>query len=600
MAAGWSIRDRSSSGPGTRGPHPAFPAVQAVWADTANWRVGHWITGRIEGCDLDLLVLRILADFGFDAPVAVEAAAFLDGYVVDRPLSARAALETLAQVYGLDVSAVAGALHLRGPRRDRPVVLADADLVRLSEDRPVLRQVRAEESALPRSIELGLTESESPDYRRAAAAAIRPGGRAAARDPDRGGDRHPPGDRRRPRRGDARPGHRRPGQRGFHPEPAPRRAGARRPAGGAGRRAGRDGIAQDRPDRRRPHRAADRGERRAAPGRPARGLPRSTALPIGATPAFPGPPFAVVLDLPVERGSPTVLQYLAVAAEPWPGAAAVWRAGRQGALALHGLVDYPACLGRTLTELPAGPLWRLQRGVPLDVTLRRGGALGSIGEAAMLAGGNLFALIGPDGAVELFSAASAVLTGPDSYRLSGLSARPRRQRGPGRPGDPGGQPDRAARRRRIGAPGGAPGRGRPGLPLPGRPGRPGPGRSGLFGVVRHGGLAALRPLRPVHLRARRDASGLRLSWIRRARRDGDAWEPAEIPLDEPEAYAVHGLFRRRHAPAHDPGRGAAGPLRRRGGRFRRPQTSLDVAVAQIGAVAGPGPATRARIPIRTA
>ena len=62
----------------------------------------------------------------------------------------------------------------------------------------------------------------------------------------------------------------------------------------------------------------------------------------------------------------------ALAAEPWPGAAAVWRAEGTGPLALHGLVDYPACLGRTLTELPAGPLWRLQRGVPLDVTLRRG------------------------------------------------------------------------------------------------------------------------------------------------------------------------------------------------------------------------------------
>jgi hypothetical protein len=112
------------------------------------------------------------------------------------------------------------------------------------------------------------------------------------------------------------------------------------------------------------------------------------------------------------------------------------------------------------------------------------------------------------------------------------------------------------------------------------------------------GLAALQPLRPVHLRARRELSGVRLSWIRRARRDGDAWEPAEIPLDEPEAYAVTVYS-------------AAGtPLRRirtwaqqvlyadEAVDFGGPQTSLDVAVAQIGAVAGPGPASRARIPIR--
>ncbi|MFD0936391.1 glycoside hydrolase TIM-barrel-like domain-containing protein, partial [Methylobacterium trifolii] len=96
-------------------PFPAFPDVEAVWADTDNWRVGHWVTGRIEGCDLDLLVRAILSEFGFDWPAQVEASAYLDGYVIDRPLSARGALEPLARIYGLDASAVAGTLRLRGP-----------------------------------------------------------------------------------------------------------------------------------------------------------------------------------------------------------------------------------------------------------------------------------------------------------------------------------------------------------------------------------------------------------------------------------------------------------------------------------------------------
>ncbi|KST59686.1 hypothetical protein AO398_16965 [Methylobacterium sp. GXS13] len=581
-------------------PYPAFPAVQAVWADTANWRVGHWITGRIEGCDLDRLVLKILADFGFDAPVAVEAAAFLDGYVLDRPLSARAALETLAQVYGLDVSAVAGTLHLRGPRRDRPVVLAEADLVRLSEDKPVLRQVRAEESALPRSVELGLTESESPDYRRATAAAIRP-----------------VGERRRETRIEAAIVTRRETGDGLAEAMldrviaardsavftlSPRRvelepgdllaAGADVPGGTVLRRIDR---IDDAPTGRRI------GASGVPPrGGPARGLPRSPALRAGPVPAFPGPPFALALDLPVDRGSPTVLQYLAVAGEPWPGAAAVWRAEGSGPLALHGLVDYPACLGRTLTALPAGPLWRLHRGVSLDVTLRRGGALGSIGEAAMRAGGNLFALIGPDGAVELLSAADAAATGPDTYRLSGfLRGLAGSEASAGRVAPAGSlivrlddgavvplvaRLDEVGRlfRYRVG------------------PAALDPGDPAFTEFVATAGLAALRPLRPVHLRARREASGVRLSWIRRARRDGDAWEPAEIPLDEPEAYAVT-VFS-----------GAGTPLRtiraeaqqvlyaEEAADFGGRQTSLDVAVAQIAAEAGPGPATRARIPIRTA
>ncbi len=61
----------------------------------------------------------------------------------------------------------------------------------------------------------------------------------------------------------------------------------------------------------------------------------------------------------------------------------------------------------------------------------------------MLAGGNLFALIGPDGAVELLGAANAVLTGSDTYRLSGL-LRGLAGSEAGRPAGARGQPDRAS------------------------------------------------------------------------------------------------------------------------------------------------------------
>ena len=110
----------------------------------------------------------------------------------------------------------------------------------------------------------------------------------------------------------------------------------------------------------------------------------------------------------------------------------------------------------------------------------------------------------------------------------------------------------------------------------------------------------LRPLRPVHLRARRGAEGVRLSWIRRARRDGDAWEPAEIPLDEAEAYAVT-LFSASGAPLRTLRAETQQILYADEAQdFGGPQRSLDVAVAQLGTVAGPGPAHRARIPVRSA
>jgi hypothetical protein len=50
---------------------------------------------------------------------------------------------------------------------------------------------------------------------------------------------------------------------------------------------------------------------------------------------------------------------------------------------------------------------------------------------------------------------------------------------------------------------------------------------------------ALRPLSPVHLRGTRVDGSVRISWVRRTRRDGDSWAAGDVPLgEEREAYAV--------------------------------------------------------------
>jgi hypothetical protein len=55
-----------------------------------------------------------------------------------------------------------------------------------------------------------------------------------------------------------------------------------------------------------------------------------------------------------------------------------------------------------------------------------------------------------------------------------------------------------------------------------------------------GGLRALTPLSPVHLKAVAQAGGdIDISWIRRGRIDADSWLAADIPLgEETEAYQV--------------------------------------------------------------
>ncbi len=119
MAGAWSIRTASSSGPGTRGRIRPFRISIGIWADGRNWQTGHWITGRLEGVALDRLIAAILKDFGVAAPAVLPVDGFLDGYVIDRPMSARAALEPLARLFGLDAVASGGALTVRG-RADAP------------------------------------------------------------------------------------------------------------------------------------------------------------------------------------------------------------------------------------------------------------------------------------------------------------------------------------------------------------------------------------------------------------------------------------------------------------------------------------------------
>ncbi|WP_430913091.1 baseplate multidomain protein megatron [Methylobacterium sp. sgz302541] len=581
-------------------PYPAFPDFGTVWADAGNWSVGHWITGRVEGLDLARLIPAILSDLGVTANAEIDVAAFLDGYVLDRALSARGALEPLAQIYGIDVSAAAGRLLFRGPRRENPSVLAEGDLVRIAEDEAPLKRVRAEESALPSSVELGFSDGDSTEYRRAAAAAIRPAGSRRRETRVEGAlvtrralaeglaealldtaiaGRDTASFSLSPRRLDLEPGDllALPDEPGMH----------------------RVTRIEDGPAGRRIETRAVPVHGRLPPRRP------DPATPSRKTrPAFPGPPFALALDLPADRGDPSVLQYLAVAADPWPGEVAVWRSdGDDAPLSQRGIVDYPACLGRTLTALGPGPLWRFDRGARLDVTLRNAAGLASVDEAAALAGANLFALVAPDGGVELLSAAAVTLTGADSFRLGGLlRGLAGSEAAASRPTPAGSllvrlddgavvplvdRLDEAGRafRYRIG------------------PASRDPADPAFTEIHAGAGLSALLPMSPVHLRARRGAEGIRFTWIRRARRAADAWEPVDIPLDEVrEGYVLDVLgpdgavLRSFEAAEPSVLYAAADEIADFGG----PQTMIAAAVAQVGAAAGRGPSRRATLRVGAA
>jgi hypothetical protein len=211
--------------------------------------------------------------------------------------------------------------------------------------------------------------------------------------------------------------------------------------------------------------------------------------------------------------------------------------------------------------------------------------------------------VGEDARIEIIAAAGAELIGPGTYRLSrllrglmGSEDLSRRANPPGclvvRLDDGAVVPlldrlDEAGRpfRYRIG------------------PAARDPGDPSYVELQASAGLLPLRPLAPVHPAARREADGIRLSWLRRARRDADGWEPVDIPRDEPgetylvEIHAADGSTLRT-ARTTEPALLYANADE--SADFGAPQTLLDVSVAQVGTVAGPGPSRRALLPVRSA
>ncbi len=568
-------------------PFPAFPDLDTVWADGANWTTGHWITGRLEGVPLDRLVGAVAAEFGLGPMKRPALDGFLDGYVIDRPMSAREALQPLQDLFGFDVFASAGGLAWRG-RGGRVDATLSRDAMAADRDAPILSRRRAQETDLPGALRFAFTDAAG-EYARASVGSRRLAGSSRR---EEGHDFAVVTTRAEAQRlvdvalQDAWAGR----------ETAEFALGPRDLALEPGDVVAIEGRLY------RVTRVADSDLRRvvATAVEPAifdaRPGPESARRPP-ALPAIAGPPAVAVLDLPMAAASPAPLQFMAVAADPWPGAAAIWRSADGAGFALHAVADLPAMIGRTLGPMPAGPVWRWDAAASLDVELS-GGSLASLDDAAALAGGNLLALQGPDGAWELLVAAHAILVGARRYRLS------RFLRGLG------GSEDLAARV----VPAGATIVRLDEAPVPLTTSLADLGRRWTYRVGPAGrdyadpsfvtvdatvGALALRPLPPVRLRARRVPEGVAIGWIRQTRIDGDAWEVVEVPLDEEaERYELDilsggAVVRTLASDTPSALYAAADETADLGG----PQASLTLAVVQVSASVGRGFARRATIPI---
>jgi hypothetical protein len=398
-------------------PYPAFPARSDVWTDADNWRLGHWLNGRLGSVSLGSLVRELCRRAGLpDGQIDVSALAdVVHGYLITAIESPRASIAPLARHFGFDAVESEGVLRFQ-PRDRRPVATLALDVLVVGSDADaeLIELVRAQETELPQALKWQLVRADeeydamSVEARRATGAALRVTSETFA-------IATPAGDaERRVRRALL--------EEWVGRETASFRLPPSRLALDPG-----DVVRLDHDGRLASLRltsVADAEARTIEAVRTDAGAwglaPGSDRRPRVSKPVVYGPPAVAILDLPQLRESMPAHQPLAaVHAVPWPGRIAAWTSPGEDGFALATILGRPARMGRLVSPLYGGPTSRFDLGNVAIVDLAYG-TLASVTDLALFAGANALAVESSTGVWEVLQAGVAELIAPGRYRLSRL------------------------------------------------------------------------------------------------------------------------------------------------------------------------------------
>ncbi|NWH09202.1 MAG: glycoside hydrolase/phage tail family protein [Alphaproteobacteria bacterium] len=515
-------------------PFPDFPLRDEVWRDAAQWQLGHWLTGRAGRVAVGDIIAELCAAIRLDAFDVSALSAHVDGYVLDRIMAPRDAIEPLMLAFRFDAVETQGMLKFR-PRGTASLALLKPDgFIEAQENGETYTITRAQEADLPLIAKLTFIESLS-DFRKAAVEARRQAG-AATRVAEAS-------------LAVAMESSLAQGLADIWLQEAwaaretvafalPPSALALDPG---------DVLTLSLPTRTievRIDAITDAGARSIKATATDESLYEITLGPPRGLPAALAPFYGEVLleflDLPFFESAEAAHEpFIAAFAKPWPGTVALYRGVTGSSLTLMGRLGASAVMGETLTPLSAGPTQGWDEANRVEVRLY-GGTLQSREPIDVLSGLNAAALRNDAGTWEIIQFRDATLVGERTWRLSGLLR--------GCAGsEPEMQPELGAGARFVLLNEAV-------LPL--RIAlddlhraflwRYGPGPLAVSDPAftsRELALSGLglRPLSPVHVRAARDrATGdIRITWIRRTRIGGDNWEVSEVPLGETlERYEI--------------------------------------------------------------
>ncbi len=130
-------------------PWPHFPHNETLWSDGGNWRLGHWLNGRLGTARLADLIAAILEDYGFSEFDVSAVHGQTDGYVLSGITSPRGALQALVDLYQVQVIENGNQLVFRTPDQRTATLLSRQDLAG-NKDEPLVTVKRMQETELPR------------------------------------------------------------------------------------------------------------------------------------------------------------------------------------------------------------------------------------------------------------------------------------------------------------------------------------------------------------------------------------------------------------------------------------------------------------------
>lgn len=134
-------------------PFPAFPANTSVWTDGENWRHGHWINGRLGNAPLRELISAILIDHGFEDFDVDLVEGTLQGFVQSDFTSARSLLDSLLQLFLIDVREGEDKLIFSSRvKTSKSSTILDSVVDQSGE--PLMRHSRGQESELANEVQL--------------------------------------------------------------------------------------------------------------------------------------------------------------------------------------------------------------------------------------------------------------------------------------------------------------------------------------------------------------------------------------------------------------------------------------------------------------